>query len=196
MQSFGVKLVYYDRHQKPEIEAMGAEHFSDLEEFVGRCDIVAINVRCLNIAVIVLAHASLTVIQQLVAFSAGFYCPCLGCGHAVVQVQFSATTQACSSMLHRVLHVVALVLPQALLNAFCNGARCRSPTRPGAAHATASAPASAYPFAVEQSAALLSYAASDGYILLAVSARPDAVCSACQDARQTLCPTSMLHSFA
>ena len=25
---------------------MGAEHFSNLEEFVGRCDIVAINVRC------------------------------------------------------------------------------------------------------------------------------------------------------
>ena len=46
MQSFGVKLVYYDRHQKPEIEAMGAEHFSNLEEFVGRCDIVALNVRC------------------------------------------------------------------------------------------------------------------------------------------------------
>ena len=45
MQSFGVKLVYYDRHQKTEIEAMGAEHFSNLEEFVGRCDIVAINVR-------------------------------------------------------------------------------------------------------------------------------------------------------
>lgn len=60
MQSFGVKLVYYDRHQKPEIEAMGAEHFSNLEEFVGRCDIVAINVRCPCIASVAFARAEHT----------------------------------------------------------------------------------------------------------------------------------------
>ena len=44
-QSFGVKLAYYDRHQKPEIDAMGVAWFQDLEAMVSRCDIVTINVR-------------------------------------------------------------------------------------------------------------------------------------------------------
>ncbi len=44
-QSFGVKLVYYDRHQKPEIDAMGVAWIQDLEAMVSRCDIVTINVR-------------------------------------------------------------------------------------------------------------------------------------------------------
>ena len=67
MQSFGVKLVYYDRHQKPEIEAMGAEHFSNLEEFVGRCDIVAINVRCPSLPEWPSRVLSTSIAQQTIA---------------------------------------------------------------------------------------------------------------------------------
>ena len=44
-QSFGVNTVYYDRHEKPHLNEIGAEYFSDLDTFLGRCDIVAINVR-------------------------------------------------------------------------------------------------------------------------------------------------------
>ncbi len=40
-----MKLAYYDRHQKPEIDAMGVAWMQDLEAMVSRCDIVTINVR-------------------------------------------------------------------------------------------------------------------------------------------------------
>ncbi len=40
-----MKLVYYDRHQKPEIDAMGVAWIQDLEAMVSRCNIVTINVR-------------------------------------------------------------------------------------------------------------------------------------------------------
>lgn len=38
-------MVYYDRQEKPHLNEIGAQYFSDLNTFLGRCDIVAINVR-------------------------------------------------------------------------------------------------------------------------------------------------------
>ena len=49
MQGFGCKLVYYGRHEKPAMKELGGVEFEpDLEAFVGRCDIITINISLTN----------------------------------------------------------------------------------------------------------------------------------------------------
>ena len=92
MQSFGVKLVYYDRSRKPEIEAMGAEYTSNLEDFVSRCDIVAINVRCPVISKFGCMRAEHThgtaTCGRAVRICLS-HCPRLGCGCLFVKTHWS-----------------------------------------------------------------------------------------------------------
>ncbi len=49
VQGFGCKLVYYGRHEKPAMKELGGVEFEpDLEAFVGRCDIITINIPLTN----------------------------------------------------------------------------------------------------------------------------------------------------
>ena len=43
LQNFGCTLAYYGRREKPHMNKIGAKFYTDLEEFLGLCDVVTIN---------------------------------------------------------------------------------------------------------------------------------------------------------
>ena len=43
-QAFDCELLYYGRHEKESMKALGVPLVTDLDEFAGRCDVIIINV--------------------------------------------------------------------------------------------------------------------------------------------------------
>lgn len=44
MEPFNCRLVYYGRHEKPYMKELDVEFYDDLDEMLGLCDIITINI--------------------------------------------------------------------------------------------------------------------------------------------------------